>query len=903
MTHGFLRRLLCAVLCAALVLGSLAFADSVQGAENYRTLTYGIRSDSADSTAVKAMQNRLKELGFLSRKTESTGGYWDSTADAVAAFQQAAGLIVNGKVASPETQAAMFASNAIKADGSTMSAPTPVTYTTSLSRSSAYSKEVKDMQRRLKDLGYLSDKADGSYGANTALAVGAFQKAAGLPVNPDVASAETLTALFSSSAPKAGATMAPAVTETAKTDTTPTPAPTNATTPAPASAIYKDLSKSSSYNKAVKDMQRRLKELGYLNDKADGYYGTNTGMAVSAFQMAAGLPVNPDVASAQMQAVLFSAAAPKVGATLAPTLAPGTTATPTPAPTPVTYTTLSYGMNNNSAVRALQDRLKALGYFVSDSTGNYYGVTKSAVAAFQTAAKLPVAGNTASIEMQKLLFSDSAPRVGTTIAPTASPTPTPTPDPKATATPTPSPTPSPTPVAYTTLSWGMEKSAAVTAMQDRLRALGYFHSNSTGGYYDATKKAVQAFMKACHMTGDGKTASVEMQKLLFSDEAPREGTTLPTAAPTATPTPAPTNKSSDKYTNLTYGTKSSQQVLNAQIGLIRLAFLTDYLATASYDDQTAAAVAAFQEYYGYTVDGKTLTAEQQELLFTEGTREQLLAIRKGEQVTPTTAPTTTPTTAPVTDYSAARTDITLYKGKTGEQVTLLTTRLIELGYLTGEPKSTFDDSVTYAVKWFQNSNSLSADGVAGNATLTKLYKDSVIDAAGSMQAKPDTVPTETPGTAYKPNIKSIQTIAWGNDTYFNRKTGVFKDGATATVTDVATGISYKVKRRGGYNHADVEPLTAYDTWQMYRIYNNTWAWTRRAVVVTFSNGVSSAASINGMPHGASSITDNNMDGHTCIHFEGSHTHQNDNLDPEHQKAVANAASTSLSELQTKINAQ
>ena len=81
------------------------------------------------------------------------------------------------------------------------------------------------------------------------------------------------------------------------------------------------------------------------------------------------------------------------------------------------------------------------------------------------------------------------------------------------------------------------------------------------------------------------------------------------------------------------------------------------------------------------------------------------------------------------------------------------------------------------------------------------------------------------------------------------------------------------------------------------------SYSRRAVVVTFSNGVSSAASINGMPHGASSITDNNMDGHTCIHFEGSHTHQNDNLDPEHQKAVANAASTSLSELQTKINAQ
>ena len=155
-------------------------------------------------------------------------------------------------------------------------------------------------------------------------------------------------------------------------------------------------------------------------------------------------------------------------------------------------------------------------------------------------------------------------------------------------------------------------------------------------------------------------------------------------------------------------------------------------------------------------------------------------------------------------------------------------------------------------------------------------------------------------TSASPTIKSIQVIAWDNDTYFNRSSGIFKDGATATVTDVATGASYQVRRKGGYNHADVEPLTAYDTWVMYKLYNNEWSWDRRSVVVTFSNGVSSAASINGMPHGESSISDNNMDGHTCIHFSGSHTHSTDNLDPAHQAAVAAAASASLSDLQAKM---
>ena len=62
--------------------------------------------------------------------------------------------------------------------------------------------EVKDLQERLKSLGYLEGKADGVYGNATAGAVSEFQKAVELEAT-GVADADTQTALFSEDAPKA----------------------------------------------------------------------------------------------------------------------------------------------------------------------------------------------------------------------------------------------------------------------------------------------------------------------------------------------------------------------------------------------------------------------------------------------------------------------------------------------------------------------------------------------------------------------------------------------------------------------------------------------------------------------------------------------------------------------------
>ena len=146
--------------------------------------------------------------------------------------------------------------------------------------------------------------------------------------------------------------------------------------------------------------------------------------------------------------------------------------------------------------------------------------------------------------------------------------------------------------------------------------------------------------------------------------------------------------------------------------------------------------------------------------------------------------------------------------------------------------------------------------------------------------KPEAAPTPSGETTIGKVVSS--------DWWTGSISTVFKRGMTGTVTDVDTGLSFQIKRTGGVNHLDAQPLTAADTAVMYRIYGYQWSWTRRAIWVTVG-GVTYAASMNGMPHGESdSMPDNDFDGCFCIHFLNSRTHSGNRLDAAHQAAVQKA---------------
>ena len=361
-------------------------------------------------TAVTELQKRLIELGYLT--TSATGTYGEATKAAVKEFQQLAGLTADG-VAGTATINALFATDA----------PTKVDTTTLKYGDKGDS--VKALQKRLIELGYLTETANGTFGPATKAAVAEFQKAAGITAD-GVAGSATITALFSASAPrKADGTLKRGdrgdavvtlqkrlrelgyLTDTADGifgDTTEeaikkfqkvvglaadgvagatTQAKLNASNAPENTAV---ILRQGSSGAAVKSLQKRLIELGYLGGSADGNFGTGTKSAVAAFQRKAGLDAD-GIAGPTTLAVLYDADAPS--------------ATPTD-------DTLEQG-DSGDAVKALQKRLIELGYMNGTADGDFGSATKAAVKLFQKQAGLTVDG-VAGPGTQSALFSSNAPK-------------------------------------------------------------------------------------------------------------------------------------------------------------------------------------------------------------------------------------------------------------------------------------------------------------------------------------------------------------------------------------------------------------------------------------------------------------------------------------------------------------
>lgn len=142
---------------------------------------------------------------------------------------------------------------------------------------------------------------------------------------------------------------------------------------------------------------------------------------------------------------------------------------------------------------------------------------------------------------------------------------------------------------------------------------------------------------------------------------------------------------------------------------------------------------------------------------------------------------------------------------------------------------------------------------------------------------------QTPPVQIDPSPGYGEFLAW------EEVRSIFPRYGRATIIDFDTHLAFRVQRRAGSNHADVQPLTAADTEIMKTIYNGKWSWQRRAVLVELEDGRRLAASMHGMPHGAGAIRGNNYNGHFCIHFRNSITHASRKTDLAHQIMVWKAA--------------
>ena len=355
-----------------------------------------------------------------------------------------------------------------------------------------------------------------------------------------------------------------------------------------------------------------------------------------------------------------------------------------------------------------------------------------------------------------------------------------------------------------------DSGSAVKDLQTKLKKLGYYSGTVDSTFGSGTYAAVRAFQKKYNLTADGVAGSETLKKL---DSAYK-------------------NADSDKDDDSLRKGATGSAVKNLQTKLKKLGFYNASI-DGDYGDTTVAAVKAFQKKYNLTADG---------VAGSETLKKLDTAYKNADSNTSTD-------------------DDSLRKGATGTAVKTLQTNLKKLGFYTAYVDGSFGSTTESAVKAFQRKYGLTADGVAGSATLKKI--ESAVASASSGKI-------------------TTERLDW-----FNGGKYVIPNGAVFQIKDVSTGLIFSARRQSGGNHMDAEPLTAEDTAILKKINGGTFSWRRRAVLVKY-NGHVYAASIYSEPHGTNTILDNNFDGQFCLHFYGSKTHGTDRVDADHQKCVEQA---------------
>ena len=355
-----------------------------------------------------------------------------------------------------------------------------------------------------------------------------------------------------------------------------------------------------------------------------------------------------------------------------------------------------------------------------------------------------------------------------------------------------------------------DSGSAVKDLQTKLKKLGYYDGTVDSTFGSGTYAAVRAFQKKYNLTADGVAGSETLKKL---DSAYK-------------------NAGSDKDDDSLRKGATGSAVKDLQTKLKKLGFYNASI-DGDYGDTTVAAVKAFQKKYNLTADG---------VAGSETLKKLDTAYKNADSNTSTD-------------------DDSLRKGATGTAVKTLQTNLKKLGFYTAYVDGSFGATTESAVKAFQRKYGLTADGVAGSATLKKI--ESAVASASSGKI-------------------TTERLDW-----FNGGKNVIPNGAVFQIKDVSTGLIFSARRQSGGNHMDAEPLTAEDTAILKKINGGTFSWRRRAVLVKY-NGHVYAASIYSEPHGTNTILDNNFDGQFCLHFYGSKTHGTDRVDADHQKCVEQA---------------
>lgn len=855
-----------------------------KAAADYPTLSKGDEGE-----AVKALQTGLMELKFLKGKAD--GKFGTGTQAAVEAFQKKNKLPANG-IADSVTQKTLFEGAPLNVRGKKQAVKTlSVTKPVDKLKQGDAGQQVEALQNRLKELGYLSGKADGVYGKSTKAAVKLFQKTHKIGQD-GIAGQKTLALLNSAGALPKGATPTPKViqptdvpkarqnggiTVPADPGNTEPPATYPYQTTALAAVNMRSRARTSSMriltipagaaltvNKAegdflnvsyknrtgyvlaqyifvpeqylpgrsfpqdtmarvkyqtltqgasgdaVKALELALTELGYYTKMPQGAFTQELHQAVAAFQSKNGYKAT-GIALPEMQKLLYEGRPRNVkNKKVAVLTLP-----------PVENPEIRLG-NQGEQVTMLQRTLLTLGFYQGTVDGVYGASTQKAVRAYQKAHSIRETGKMDSFTWMSIRAAVS--------------------------TPAPYQTPSPENEINENNVIVMTKGTrglAVTKLEERLIALGY-KTDVPNGVYDASDMdAVRAFQRNNGLTSSG-VADLYTQRALYSANAvpaaeapPKDWQSL------NTPTPVPEQPlPQDTLLIGSFG----EAVSALQSRLIALKYLSGK-ADGIYGTQTAKAVTAFQKASGLTPDG-VAGAQTLKLLYQTDAKSNTPQGGLPDMLTRT-----------------------LSVGMRGEDVMKVQRRLIVLGYMTGAGDAVFGPKTATAVQAFQQRNSLKADGMVGALTYAKLFAQNAVPQGGITLPGLDGLtgqtgqngqteqPKSTPPVSFAPpRASEVRFAMWASEVRARTRSM-----PNVKIYDFISGKSYNVHIFSNGAHADGEPVTAEDTAIMESALGKA-NWTPRPVWVIFSDGRVYMASTHSRGHEVDHRPNNNLTGHICIHF-------------------------------------
>lgn len=392
---------------------------------------------------------------------------------------------------------------------------------------------------------------------------------------------------------------------------------------------------------AVQSLQQRLSELGYYTDGISSIYDAATEAAVRRFEKTYGI-MQTGIATPVFQAKLFSADAVAYGTKEYDTAVVSQ------------YTTLQRGAVGSS-VYALQQRLKELGYPITELTAVYDTATENAVRLFYQAYGLEPQ-NVAYISVQKELYSEDArPYSIDGEVQTAE--------------------------ADETTQYVGKVGTLVMQIQTRLRQLGYTDANPSGIFDAATEEAVKLFEQACGYEATGRM-TYDLQSILFSDQAPEYGTVY--------------SYEETVYPQLKQG-DSGSMVKTLQTRLIELGYASGE-GNGEFGDETVQALKLFQKYNDLEQTG-IASSKDQNVLYSPTALSYQDVLSGITRSTP--APAATAKTNVSFDPDGVEGLRTLKMGLSGDDVSAVQARLNALSY-TCSANGYFDDSTQSAVRAFQS---------------------------------------------------------------------------------------------------------------------------------------------------------------------------------------------------------